>query len=269
MATPLTIPPTEPHFFKPLLPGFHHELLIPISFFKYLNNGEKCEQALLRSRGLGKYWAVKVKGRRLEDGWTDFAQTHELSVGDFLVFRHEGDMVFDVTVFKPSGCEREYTSLDISTTDHVDSWKLLQKSNSESADSIKDYLSSGSEKTFNYPSMARPKAEASPFTLGDHPSFVSTLRRYGIEFSMLYIPVKFAKQNGLINRSCEMILRCQQRSWKVTLQKKSDGSQVYIRRGWRDFCIANGLKEGDTFRIELINNGKVPIMDFHSKFNLF
>ncbi|XP_059658290.1 B3 domain-containing protein REM10-like [Cornus florida] len=112
--------------------------------------------------------------------------------------------------------------------------------------------------------MARPKAEASPFALGDHPSFVSTLRRYSFECSMLYIPMDFAKQNGLINRSCEMILRSQQRSWKVSLQsKKNDGTHVYLRRGWRDFCIENGLKEGDTFRFELSKNGKVPIMYFH------
>ena len=84
---------------------------IPISFFKHLK-GEECEKAVLRSLS-GKLWHVKINGRRFEDGWKEFAKYHALHVGDFLVFRHEGNMVFDVMVFDPSTCEREYTSFDV------------------------------------------------------------------------------------------------------------------------------------------------------------
>ncbi|KAL6954640.1 hypothetical protein U1Q18_043649 [Sarracenia purpurea var. burkii] len=65
-------------------------------------------------------WEVKVGagGRRFRDGWADFAKLHDLQVGDLLVFRHEGEMVFDVIVFDPSACEREsYLCFDVSEMD--------------------------------------------------------------------------------------------------------------------------------------------------------
>lgn len=33
------------------------------------------------------------------DGWEEFAVAHNLRVGDITVFRHEGELVFHVTVF--------------------------------------------------------------------------------------------------------------------------------------------------------------------------
>lgn len=81
---------------------------IPVSFFKYLK-GQKCERAILRGR-TGKIWPVKINSRSFEDGWKDFVEDHDLHVGDFLVFRHEGEMVFDVMVFESSACLREYPS---------------------------------------------------------------------------------------------------------------------------------------------------------------
>ncbi|KAA8524999.1 hypothetical protein F0562_011363 [Nyssa sinensis] len=117
MITGKRISPRKPHFFKPLLPGFHHELLIPISFLKYLN-GQKCESGLLRS--IQGDWLVKINGRRFEDGWTKFAEDHDLQVGDFLVFRHEGDMVFHIMVFDSSTCQKEYPPSDGKETDPIE-----------------------------------------------------------------------------------------------------------------------------------------------------
>ena len=37
-----------------------------------------------------------------EEGWSKFGEENEVEVGDFLVFRHEGDMVFEVLLFDPS-----------------------------------------------------------------------------------------------------------------------------------------------------------------------
>lgn len=72
---------------------------------------------MLRS-GSGKIWPVNINGRRIVDGWTEFVKDHDLHEGDILVFRHEGDMVFDVIIFEPSACEREYTPLELK--DEVD-----------------------------------------------------------------------------------------------------------------------------------------------------
>lgn len=88
---------------------------IPEAFFKHLK-GQNCDKAVLRNAN-GKVWHVKIEGRKLQDGWKEFASDHELHVGDFVVFRHEGDMLFDVMVFDSSTCEREYSSEPLSQVD--------------------------------------------------------------------------------------------------------------------------------------------------------
>lgn len=83
---------------------------IPVAFFlKYIED-EKNEKttAKLRSDASDKTWEVKIDGRRLTRGWKDFATAHDLRVGDIVVFKHEGDMVFNVTPFGPSFCEIQY-----------------------------------------------------------------------------------------------------------------------------------------------------------------
>uniref|UniRef100_A0A1U7VQY7 B3 domain-containing protein REM5-like n=1 Tax=Nicotiana sylvestris TaxID=4096 RepID=A0A1U7VQY7_NICSY len=101
----MKIPPKKPHFFKPILPGFKHGIKIPIPFSKYLN-GCNQEHAILRRAG--KKSVVKVNGRLLEEGWGKFAEEHDLQLGDCLVFKHEGNMEFEVSNFGSSKCEREY-----------------------------------------------------------------------------------------------------------------------------------------------------------------
>lgn len=61
------------------------------------------KNAILRSAG--KRWVVKVKRGWLEDNWKIFVEDVNLQLGDILVFRHEGDMVFDVSIFDSSHCE--------------------------------------------------------------------------------------------------------------------------------------------------------------------
>ncbi|XP_057958178.1 B3 domain-containing protein REM5-like isoform X2 [Malania oleifera] len=81
---------------------FHDQILLDGT------HGEHCKQAVLRSSSTRKHWPVKMNGRRLEDGWPEFARDHDLHVGDFLVFRHEGNFLFHITVFDPTACERKY-----------------------------------------------------------------------------------------------------------------------------------------------------------------
>ncbi|KAK3015152.1 hypothetical protein RJ639_005932 [Escallonia herrerae] len=100
-------------------------------------------------------------------------------------------------------------------------------------------------------------------TLDRHLSyFESTLKRYNITKSVLYLdylPNKFKRSIGLSNGS--MILKDEkQRSWPVEM--RDVGSYVYIKHGWSDFCIANDLNEGDSFKFELIEKGNKPIVKF-------
>ncbi|PHU08580.1 hypothetical protein BC332_20440 [Capsicum chinense] len=101
----MKIAPMKPHFFKPILPNFKHGIKIPIAFSKHLK-GINQERAILRRAG--KKWCVKVNGRLLGEGWAKFVEEHDLQLGDVLIFRHEGAMEFEVSVFDSNQFERKY-----------------------------------------------------------------------------------------------------------------------------------------------------------------
>ncbi|CAH8277435.1 unnamed protein product [Arabidopsis lyrata] len=102
--------PIKPHFFKPLLKGFRTHLNIPVAFFSKHVEGKNDQNKTvnLRSDASEKTWLVKMDGLNLTDGWEDFAFSHDLRIGDIVVFRHEGEMVFHVTALGPSCCEIQY-----------------------------------------------------------------------------------------------------------------------------------------------------------------
>uniref|UniRef100_A0A0D3C1V7 TF-B3 domain-containing protein n=1 Tax=Brassica oleracea var. oleracea TaxID=109376 RepID=A0A0D3C1V7_BRAOL len=101
--------PINPHFFQPLLPGFTNHLDIPVAFFlKHLERNNKRKTAKLRSDASETTWRVEIDGQRLSDGWEDFAVGHDLRLGDIVIFRHEGELVFHVTALGPSCSEIQY-----------------------------------------------------------------------------------------------------------------------------------------------------------------
>ncbi|PHU08818.1 hypothetical protein BC332_20678 [Capsicum chinense] len=80
---------------------------IPIGFLKYLKGQEHVKCGALKRDG--KKWRVKVNGRKLEEGnWGKFVEEFDLQVGNILVFSHEGNMEFEVSIFDSSQCSREY-----------------------------------------------------------------------------------------------------------------------------------------------------------------
>ncbi|CAN4075783.1 unnamed protein product [Withania somnifera] len=82
----MKVSPKKPHFFKPILPNFQHGIKIPDAFSKYLK-GCNQEHAILRMAG---------------------EKEHDLQLGDLLIFRYEGKMEFEVSVFSSNHFEREY-----------------------------------------------------------------------------------------------------------------------------------------------------------------
>ncbi|XP_019176567.1 PREDICTED: B3 domain-containing protein REM17-like isoform X2 [Ipomoea nil] len=227
-----TIPPQNPHFFKPIFKGFKNGVNIPTAFLAKYLKGQDPKFAILR-RG-DRRWRVKIRGgRMLADGWEKFAAENGFVVGDFVVFRQERDTVFDVSVFEPSLCERDFPL------------PVPQPSN-------------------NFCSAVEPIARDTTSTSpADHPYFVSTIKPYCLKAQQLYLPMEFARSNGLVAKEKrEMILRDdKERSWSVVLRR--DGYHFGILKGWQAFRVANGLKEGDAYKFELIKTGKTPIAKLH------
>ncbi|CAN4077178.1 unnamed protein product [Withania somnifera] len=98
----------------------------------------------------------------------------------------------------------------------------------------------------------------------DMPHFCCTLKSYYLSKCFLHVPNPFARLHGLSNRKCTIMIRDEQRSWEFSLN--SSGRQTYIGGRWRDFCVANCLKEGDCLMFEIVANREKPILKFRGKF---
>ncbi|KAK4374083.1 hypothetical protein RND71_004760 [Anisodus tanguticus] len=244
--TVMKILPKKPHFFKPIQPGFEHGLKVPIGFLKYLKGHEHIEHAVLR-RG-GKKWLVKLNGQLFEEGWEKFAKDHDLQLGDMLVFRHEGNMEFEVSIFDSSHCDREYA-------------EYLQEEgrvNNVEENSKKDKPNPNIMST----RKAFPKEESASHSSFSQSHFKCAVRLYFLSKGYLRLPKKFAMENGLVNKNCGLIIRDErQRSWNLRLV--THNSIVHVVGGWGEFHVANDLKEGDYMMFEVVANGEKPIWKFH------
>ncbi|KAK4343556.1 hypothetical protein RND71_036650 [Anisodus tanguticus] len=281
----MKVPPKKPHFFKPILPGFKHGLKIPIGFLKYLKGEDQYEHAILRSAD--KKWLVKVNGRRFEEGnWEEFVEQHNLQLGDILVFKHEGNMEFEVSIFNSNHCNREYAESlhEEETAKKFDLEDLrgnvsLQAKGKKKTDLDTDrvstqdlrgnaFLQSEGKKTNLHArrvSTEGVRMETSditaPTSAKANPPFVSTIYPYSISRCYFCLPIAFAKSNGLMDRR-EMILTDEkQRSWSVPIKPR--GRRFAITRGLQQFMKAYGVQVGDTYKFELINNGTIPVAYFH------
>ncbi|XP_076945487.1 B3 domain-containing protein REM14-like [Bidens hawaiensis] len=222
------------HFFKFIPPGFNFNLSIPKSFLLNLD-GWRSKKAILR-RGCHK-WPVDISdGGVFGDGWRKFVVDNGVQELDFIVFKHHGNMVFDLFVFDPSTCERQYQNLLDEVEDSLPEYDSLHPDNcSYEVRKIKQ---------INYQKNAYTSSSS------------------GRSKEYLYLPAEFSRSNGL--RMGEMILRDDNgRSWKVQLNKLGE-NRLYIGRGFRDFVIGNRLREGDAYKFELLENekDKPPVVNF-------
>ncbi|KAK9130133.1 hypothetical protein Sjap_010620 [Stephania japonica] len=95
------------HFFKCMShENYAEKLIVPKAFrITKLHGVGACEHAKLQTK-TGEAWHVKVRSDDeemwLEKGWEKFLKDNEVRLGDFVVFEHKGDMVFDVLLFDPN-----------------------------------------------------------------------------------------------------------------------------------------------------------------------
>ncbi|XP_070047907.1 B3 domain-containing protein REM5-like [Nicotiana tomentosiformis] len=267
----MKIPPKKPHFFKPIMPGFKNGLKIPLGFLKYRKDHDHIEHAILR-RG-SKKWLVNVNGRRLEEGWEKFAEEHNLQLGDILVFGHEGDMEFEVSIFHSNQCEREYEEEqkvhNVEETSKKFEFKDLRGNASLLPEGKKTNLhakSVSTEEKTNPNIMSShevfPDVEATKDMPLGHPHLITTVKPYWISKCLMHVPKLFARENGLSNRKCTIVIRDEQRSWEFRLY--SSARSIFIGGEWRKFCAANFLKEGDHVMFEIFSKGEKPTLKFYN-----
>ncbi|KAJ4966218.1 hypothetical protein NE237_018067 [Protea cynaroides] len=104
----------RPHFFKIIGNGSMEsgQLMIPIEFTRELV--DKMADVAVLKVPTGRKWQVEVKeideSVRFQNGWQGFMEYHSISVGDFLLFRYDGNSTFSVFIFNQGACEIDYPS---------------------------------------------------------------------------------------------------------------------------------------------------------------
>ncbi|KAF3774315.1 B3 domain-containing protein [Nymphaea thermarum] len=99
--------PVGMYFFKVLIGDFHSKLYIPPAFARLIEDDDSKDATLNTS--VGCFQDIEVLkdsySTFFQSGWCEFVEHHYLETGEFLVFRYDGGMQFDVKIFGRSGCE--------------------------------------------------------------------------------------------------------------------------------------------------------------------
>ncbi|XP_048596487.1 B3 domain-containing protein REM9-like [Brassica napus] len=203
--------PHEPHFFKPLLPGFQSGVTIPLAFFsKHIEGKTNQKTWKLRSDASDQTWEVIQEGRTLTGGWKDFTTTHDLQIGDLVIFKHEGDMVFHVTPFGPSCCEIQYTHPHII------------KEEADAGDADDNEISKSQSK---FIVLVLPVEEQGQRLLCHSTTFLAEVTASKLKADKLYLP-KRATSSTVLNKQCQEMILVNKEGNSWTASDIASGSRV-------------------------------------------
>ncbi|XP_050383111.1 LOW QUALITY PROTEIN: B3 domain-containing protein REM5-like [Argentina anserina] len=232
----------RPSFFKALVGDFSQQLRIPRAFVKNFN-GHVPRFCGLRGP-CGKMWAVslKVVENRLviHDGWQSFVETHNLEVGDFLIFTLDGVSTFDVIIYGKSYCEKIVGASKNRIANVVDR-------------TIKTDIILGKRLA---PDLVEETSIRPISSDSSNPYFRTTFTK-----SMRYdlrIPSKVVRAAGLMSDQTIMLQDPAGSPWFVKLHDAKRGRMRM--EGWCKCCEANQISVGDNLPIEIVK---------HSVFQLY
>ncbi|XP_010472476.1 PREDICTED: B3 domain-containing protein REM13-like isoform X2 [Camelina sativa] len=251
----------HPQFFHTLACGFHTQLTIPEDFFSKYVEGRR-SVAELKSDVSDKTWKVKLSGRSITGGgWEEFALAHEFQIGDAVVVRYVGDLVFHISDLGPNYSEiQDYKGKDLLKK------RLHPRTQVDFSANHGDVLDDD-EDSIEIPRKKKAKniqeAEAdvvsssSSSSSSDNSCFVALVTASNLRSDTLYLPLHFT-------RKCREIVLTDggERSWLLDLRFNESSDTSYISRGWRNFCDENGQKAGGFFMFQLVRNEETPVLSF-------
>ncbi|TYG81014.1 hypothetical protein ES288_D02G263200v1 [Gossypium darwinii] len=177
----------------------------------------------------------------IQHGWDQFYKDHSLGDNDLLVFRHNGNMCFDVQIFDKTGVERKTGPM---TGKHRDCSVEIKEEDD------------ANQKNIPCPPVCKKKSKgkhckaAIDFS-SKFPYFKRCLTRCNVEHPfLLSVPSSFAKAKYLPETKKEFIFSAtKQGYWKVGFVC-SEIDKVFSH-GWRKFVRDNELKVGNNCVFEL------------------
>ncbi|XP_062176287.1 B3 domain-containing protein Os01g0723500-like isoform X1 [Alnus glutinosa] len=248
----------RPCFFKLIFGGFNTEQLrIPRKFVKHLPK-ELPDQAILRDSS-GDEWRVKlcktVEDIYLQDGWKQYFEDHSLGDNEFLLFKHNGEMSFDVLIFGKDGCERVYASINKHTPVHDEADQLTKLKE-------KDIQRRKKLEEKEPPTQKRKVWKMAESFTSDFPYFKRCMTKSHVEkVFILRVPAVFAKEHLPPQGRAKIVVRnSEDKSWEVNYV--SNGWNHVLSGGFKAFVLENKLKIGDICIFELLGKQEIRVHIF-------
>ncbi|RZC45285.1 hypothetical protein C5167_038230 [Papaver somniferum] len=291
---------SPPHFFKVVIPNvttqhlvLSHSLSLKCVFSFDLKQSDLFDFCIISSKKLTLHvaltWVYRTeKGTFLQDGWQDFVRYYSLWNNEFLVFRYDGNMHFNVVILHKSGCEREYAfpsekrlvgrlsrkrdgSAEISTARACQSYSGIEAVAEKriKREDIPMLIPSDSESQENMTiedKDAKLKMSAESFT-SIHPYFKTELARKKMTQMkvyrgfMLHLPREFSKKY-LPSTNAEIILRNPSGKYFTVNFRNNKGNRHYFSGGWSAFVRENKLSKGSICIFELVGKSEFSVHIF-------
>ncbi|CAA7033012.1 unnamed protein product [Microthlaspi erraticum] len=203
---------------------------------------------------LGKYgaewganlrWHSKVGPMQLTKGWNFFAEANGLKLGESFTL----ELIWkDATPMLKLSEE--------SPSDRKQQGQLYSETSKKRSISTEPSSETMATKAKNNIEESRDPSSAI------HNRFVTLTRTH--EDVKLCLPLPFMRENGLDKPGMIILLGKDGTKWLVRRKRDCTG-RMTLGKGWRKFAIANGLKIGVSFTLELIWQETTPMLSlFHT-----
>nr|POF02057.1 b3 domain-containing transcription factor vrn1 [Quercus suber] len=268
------------HFFKIIMPQTLQEgkLWIPKKFIR--EYGSHLSDVAYLTIPNGTKWKVKLTKSDGEvcfgNGWCEFASSHALALGHFLVFRYDGNSEFSVLIFDATATEIEYPAAELQygaeekppvplPQKRAKKGSRLEKSKMPFGAYLTRGESSGSAHgvTGVAETLVRAnalKSENPLFTVTIHPSYINGKDRASLPHGIVtYLPREgFTKDYSTKGSTFTVKLEVVDRLWPVKLYiYEGKYTSCVVSAGWAAFARDNALQLGDVCVFEVIMRDEV------------
>lgn len=156
-------------------------------------------QAILRG-SCGDEWHVKLcktaEDIVIEDGWKQYFEDHSLGDKEFLLFKYNGDMSFDVIIFGKDCCERVYDHTINKQIPHDEAnqqkkfkGKGIQRTSTQRMDSHLKFNEEKGKKRKVDTEKSNGSKTAESFT-SDFPFFKMCMKKHNVEKGFLLVSIQ-------------------------------------------------------------------------------
>ncbi|XP_028072399.1 putative B3 domain-containing protein Os03g0621600 [Camellia sinensis] len=248
-------PRRAPSFFKVLIGDFSNQLRIPPAFKKHFG-GSVPQNCIIWSCAEERSWNVNI--RKVDDdrllfhqGWAAFVRDNSLEMGDFLLFRYEGDSQFHVDMYGKNCCQKLAAADPANQTDVLR--EKIQKKSSAARQRIirRSSWSIVAAEAKQEKGRGRALEAAEKFmSTSNYPSFIRVMRPTNLHNRYLNIAMSFV--NTYIKKS-KTTLKFQilDKLWPVNLI--SNQRRALLCGGFPAFAKEQSLQAGDVCVFELID----------------